>query len=183
MDDDLPLPTEDLIRRVFQLTCTPFRLAAWGERWSEYGWSHDPSPSDKFGITVGLPEGWILLVSPIADGSIEGCLPLHYWEEFDPELHRDPEEYSRQKKAFDTRFEAAAELALRHLPEPFLRWTDADQTAHRAIAWEGTEGILILQQASRDPQFGIEVDFWLARCKKSEFRPRTPLIDWLMQRS
>lgn len=183
MDADLPPPTEELIRQLFQLVCTPFRLDAWRERWSENRWSHDPSPSDKFGFTVGLPEGRVLLVSPVGDESIAACLPLHYWEEFDPEFHTDPEEYARQKKAFNARFEAAAELALQQLPKPLLRWTDADQNAHRAIAWEGTEGMLILQQASRDPQFGIEVDFWLARCKKAEFCPRTPLIDWLMQRS
>jgi len=183
MDVDLPPPTEELIRRVFQLACTPFKLDAWRKRWSEYGWSHDSSASDDCGFTVGLPEGWVLLAGPVNNGSIEACLPLHYWEEYDPEFHEDPADYARQKKSFDDRFEAAAKLARQFLPEPFLRWTDDDRSAHRALVWEGSEGILILQQASRDPQFGIEIDFWLARCKKSEFRPRTPLIDWLMQRS
>jgi hypothetical protein len=123
------------------------------------------------------------LVDPVDHGLIQACLPFHYWEEYDPEFHEDPKEYSRQKKMFDGRFDDALAVALRQLPEPFLRWTDDNARAHRAVAWEGNEGILILQQASRDPQFGIELDFWLARGKKEDFRPRTPFLDWLTQRS
>jgi hypothetical protein len=181
-DADLPVPTEQLVRRLYELACTPFTPAAWMARWDQYRWSYDPWPADELPFSVTLPEGFRMRVQSEDDGLVGASLPIYFWEEYDPEFHDDPREHARQKKRFDDRFDATAEVALRHLPEPFFRWTDADQSAHRAMVWEGTSGILVLQQASVDPQFGIEVDFWVDNCRKEEFRPQTPLIDWLMNR-
>ncbi len=172
---ELPPPDETLLRRLHALACTPFTLAAFRERWREFGWSPDPpADSNPYGFRVSLPEGWALIVDPLGPEVIGVMLAFHYWEDRDD---------AQRKAAFHTAFDRAGALALRLFPEPFLRWTDADEQAHRALAWEGTHGILILQEASFDPQFGLEVDFWLAGCARAEFRPETPLIDWLTRRS
>jgi len=175
MGDRIPPPTETLVRRLFELACTPFKLDAWRNRWREYGWSHDRWDSDEYGFRVVLPEGWVLMVDPVGGDLVGASLPFYYWE--------DAEDDARQKQAFDRSFETTSELASRVLSEPILRLADADSDGHRAVAWAGSHGILILQQACFDPQFGIEVDFWLTNCSKDEFCPNTPLIDWLVQRS
>ena len=181
-DSPRPSPTEYTVRRLYELACTPFTPAAWMERWDEYRWEHDPWPADQLPFSVALPEGLHLRVHPEGDGLSGASLPIYFWEEHDPEFHDDPEEYARQKQHFDAVFDAARALALPVLPEPFLRWTDQDGSGHRAIAWEGTSGVLILQQAIVDPIFGVEVDLWVEHCRKEEFRPETSLIDWLMSR-
>ena len=171
--------TETMVRRLYELACTPFLLSKWQERWSSYGWSFDPEPSEPYAFQVTLPEGIALRVHAEDDRVTAASLPFYFWEEFSPEDHEDPAEFSRQKKAFDAGFDDAAAVAARLLPEPFLQWRDQDERAHRAVAWQGTEGILILQQASVDPQFGLEVDFWLTQGRRQDFHPETPLIDWL----
>jgi hypothetical protein len=182
MQNSFPAPTELLVRRLYDLACMPRDLDSWKARWGEYQWDQDSLEVDPSRIQVSLPEGWILQLFG-EDGTLLGAsLPFYYWENYEPEFHDDPLEFAREKRLYDARFDGTAELALRSLPEPLLRWTDKDQDAHRAIAWAGTHGILILQQACVDPQFGIEVNFWIADCPSSEFRPETPLIDWLMRR-
>lgn len=124
-----------------------------------------------------------LSVDPLGDEVVGASLPFCYWEEYNPEFHDDLQEYGSQREAYNRVFEKAAGLARRLLPPPVQFWTDADERAHRAVVWEGNHGLLILQQASFDPQFGIEVDFWLAACSRQQFCATTPLIDWLCQRS
>jgi hypothetical protein len=182
MSGDKTMLSETLVRRLYELACTPFKLAAQRRRWEEFGWDYTPADDDIYGFRVSLPEPVTLLVDPLGEDIIGASIAFYYWENFFPESHKDPAEYLRQKAAYDAEYEAAASLATRSLPPPFLQWRDADTSAHRAVAWEGTHGLLILQQASFDPQFGIEVDFWLEGCSRSEFRPTTPLIDYLTGR-
>lgn len=175
--------TEELIRRLFKLSCTPFTLTEFRKRWHEYGWRHEPSASDRYGFQVEVPEGITFQVDPLGAEIVGASFPFCYWEDYDPDFHKDRGEYERQKCAYDAQFEAAAGLCQRILSAPFITRTDPDKDAHRAIAWEGSHGILILQQACFDPQFGIEVNFWLSSCSRGEFRPEGTLIGWLCQRS
>jgi hypothetical protein len=148
-----------------------------------YGWSYKPAPGPEFGFEVRIPGCWPLVVDPLGNRIIGASLPFYYWEDFDPEFHDDASEYRRQRQAFDGAFEAALKLAQEVLPPPFLEWTDADDDAYRAVIWEGEQGVFLLQQACFDPQFGVEIDCWLEGCSKIDFRPATPLIDWLNRRS
>ena len=84
---------------------------------------------------------------------------------------------------FDESFESARMLAESVLSSPFLNWTDQDEDAYRAAAWEGTHGILILQEAARDLIDGVEIDFWIENCSRQDFRPTGCMLDWLEQRS
>jgi hypothetical protein len=69
------------------------------------------------------------------------------------------------------------------LGPPVLEWRDSDKDAHRATIWEARSALLILQQADFDIQSGREINFWLLPCTLTEFRPTSPLIDWLCHRS
>ena len=180
---DLTRPTETMIRRLFELACTPFQVSLWRTRWSVYGWCFDSEPSEPDDFLVTLPEGIALRVSADGDRLTGASLPFCFWEDFSADDHQNAPEFFREKKEFDACLDDAADLASRVLPKPFLQWQDKDDRGHRAFAWKGTEGILILQQASVDPQFGIEVDFWLTANGGLEFSPRTPLIDYLTRRS
>jgi hypothetical protein len=175
--------TEAIVRQLYALAWTPFRLPSFRERWESFGWSYEPGMGDEFGFRVRIHDEWSLSIDPLGEHIIGASLAFHYWEDYEPEFHDNPEEYRRQRQAYDDKFEAAAKLAQRVLPTPMRFWTDADEDAHRAIVWEGEHGLLILQQAGFDPQFGIELDFWLEGCSKDDFQPNTPLIDWLCRRS
>lgn len=174
--------TDDLVRQLYELACTPFRLASFRERWESFGWSYEPSVGDEFGFHVQAPGGWSLIIDPFGEEVVGASLPFYYWEDYDPRWHDDLNEYQRQRLAYSDEFETAAGLARRVLPAPAMFWTDEDGDAHRAVVWVGGHGLLILQQACFDPQFGIELDFWLTGCSMQDFRPTTPLIDWLCKR-
>jgi len=128
-----------------------------------------------------------LLVDPLGDEIIGASLSFYAWEGYDPEFHKSAAEYASERDAYNAAFDAAAELARGVLPPPLMEWTDARPSvgadAHRAMVWEGTHGLLILQQAAFDLQFGLELMFWLMGCSRNEFRPTTPLIEWLCDRS
>lgn len=175
--------TETPIRQLYELACTPFTLASFRERWAAFGWSYEPSASDQFGFQVEVLGTWPLIVDPLGGDVIGASLPFCYWDDCDPEAHDDLAEYSRQRREYDEAFETAANSARRLLPGSMKPWTDATEDSHKAIVWEGDYGLLILQQACYDPQFGIEVDFWLTNCTRQDFQPTTPLIDWLCKRS
>lgn len=175
--------TKGLVRQLYDLACTPFRLGSFRERWDSFGWSYKPGSGDEFGFPVEVPGNWPLTIDPLGAKVVGASLPFYYWENYNPEFHEDLKEYQRQRQAFDDEFDSAASLAGRVLPTPLQSWTDADEDAHKAVIWEGEHGLLILQQACFDPQFGIELDFWLAGCSRTDFRPSTPLIDWLCKRN
>jgi hypothetical protein len=177
----LPL-SDTIVLQLFELACTPFRLASHRERWDSFGWSC-PRDASEFGFQVQIPGGWWLGVDPLGEQVVGATLAFYCWEDYSPQFHDDLQEYKRQRHAYDVEFEAAASRARRVLPAPVQSWADADKDAHKAVVWEGTDGLLILQQASFDSQFGIEIDFWLEGCSMVDFRPSTPLIDWLCKRS
>src|SRR5436190_15326983 len=101
--------------------------------------------------------GLSLSVDPLGSEVVGASLAFCYWEDFEPRSDDDRGEYERERRAYGEEFEAAGHLARCVLPPPITHWTDADKDAHRAIVWQGEHGLLILQQASFDPQFGIEI--------------------------
>ncbi len=171
--------TEDIVQQLFELAGTPFKFRIFQERWSKFGWHYKEKSSDEFGFYVNISENWSLCVDPLGDTIISVSLPFLYWEDYEPQFAKDQNEYQRGRSTYKAEFEAAASLAQRVLPPVMARWHDSDKNGHNAIVWEGGHGLLILQQASFDTQFGIELNFWLIGCSKTEFTPISPLIDWL----
>lgn len=174
--------TEILIRQLHELANTPFELRAFRNRWEAFGWAHLPASDDKFGFSVRVPDALWITVDPHGNQVVSATLPFYYWEDFDPGFCKAID-YQRGREAYQAEFEAAKELVQRVLSPPAMRWLDAGQDAHEALVWSGEHGLLILQQANFDLQYGMELNFWLECCTTEEFKPETPLIDWLVARS
>jgi hypothetical protein len=175
--------TDTLVRQLFELASTPFLLRAFRDRCEKFGWSYRPEDGDEFGFRLRVSDGLSMSIEPLGDQVISATLPFYYWEDYEPQFHQSPKEYERQREAYQAKFQATTELAQQILPPPVLRWRDADKDAHLAIGWAGEHGLLLLQQAAFDLQFGMELNFWLMGGTIEEFKPETPLIDWLCERS
>lgn len=172
-----------IVRRLFELACTPFELSAFQNQWEIFGWEYQPRVGDEFGFSVRVSDVFSMAVNPLGNRVVSARLPFYYWERYDPEFCDSKTEFERGREAYRAEFEAVQELAQRILSPPVIRWRDADQDAHEAMAWAGQHGVLILQQAGLDLQYGMELNFWLEPCTVEEFTPETPLIDWLCARS
>ena len=175
--------TSGLIDGLFQLANTPFRLADWREQWAKFGWTHHAKMGDAFGFRVTIPGGPWLTVDPLGEAVECAMLPFFWWEDFSLRDHPDRASYDAARQAYEDAFSGACSMAERALPPAVARWRDDDKDGHQARVWEGRHGLLILQQACFDPQFGIELNFWLMEGTRKDFAPTTPLIDWLGQRS
>ena len=183
MSTPTPPIDEKVVRQLHELADTPFAVDAFRDRWRAFGWTYDPHPGDEFGFRVRVDGERDLAVDPLGGEVLCAYLSFLYWEDYEPQWHEERAEYERQRSAYEAAFDAAGDLARRVLPPPMAEWTDANADAHRAIIWGGTHGLLVLQQAAFDTQFGLELNFWLARPPAEGFRPTTPLIDWLCQLS
>ena len=172
--------TEERIRQLFELACTPFKLKAFRERWEAYGWNYQP---DDLRIELKTVDGWPMLIDQLDDKVLCAITPVCLWPTYSPSSHINPAEHNRVRAAFNAAFESAAALARSVLPAPFLDWFDANEEGYRAMAWEGTHGILILQQAAREIMDGVEINFWLEACTREEFCPEVSMINWLGKRA
>jgi hypothetical protein len=179
----LAVLTEMLVRQLFELACTPFELCAFQNRWERFGWKYEPSAGDEFGFWVKVSDDLSMMVNPLGNQIGWATLPFYYWENYELELGDTTIDYERGRESYRAEFEAAEELTQRILSPPALRWRDADQEAHEAMVWAGQHGLMILQQAGFDLQYGMELNFWLERCTMEDFTPETPLIDWLSARN
>ncbi len=178
----LPL-TKRLILELNSLSNSPFTLKKIQKMWKSLGWSYLPSSGDDISIQISINENFRFLVDPLGNIFTNASFPILYWEKFAPKYYDDAKEYKNQKQQFDFEFERAKQLALKILPQPSINWIDKDKNGHKAVIWEGRHGLLILQQACFDPQFGYEINFWLQNCTLEQFVPTSPLIDWLIQRN
>ena len=172
-------PDANLLLQLKELADTPFTLRGFRDRWQRFGWVHEPHADDRFGFSVRIDSERSLRVGPFGGDVLCAFHAFAWWEDYDPHFHKEPAEYEQQRAAYDAAFDAAVEIARRVLPPPLAEWTDADRDAHRAVVWSGTHGLLVLQQAALDIQFGWDLDLWLSPCLSEQFRPTTPLCDWL----
>jgi hypothetical protein len=176
-------PQGALVGQLHQLACLPFKLRDFRDAWSRFGWVYEPGSGDEFGFQVHVPAYWPLTVDPLGTDVIGARLVFCFWDDYDPQFHDDLDEYARQRSEYEALYERAWVVSQGLLGPPASEWVNQDRDAHKAAVWPGQTGLLILQQAAFDLQFGIEIDFWLEPVSISEFRPRTPLIDWLAERS
>ena len=175
--------TLKIIHQLYELACTPFSLCEFKNRWESFDWKYQPDFGDKYGFSVSIPNSWWFKVDPLGSRVVCASVPFYHWEDYDPNWHDDPQEHKRQQRAYNDAFETAKDRATEILPPPIKYWIDQDANSHKAVIWKGEQGILVLQQACFDPQFGIEVNFWLDGGTSTIFQPETPLIDYLCHRS
>lgn len=174
--ESIPLK-EEIVRQLFALSNTPFQLGKFRERWESFGWSYQPSWDDEFGFKVQIPGSWPLSAVPSGDTVAGAWYAFCLWEDFSPNDYSALQLYEQGRQEFDFQYSKARQIAEAVLGAPYLTWTDDDKDAYQAQIWEGSNGLLILQQACYDPQFGVEINFWLLEGNRQEFRPSTPLID------
>jgi hypothetical protein len=182
MLDKYPIDKQ-LIQKLYKLVSVPFTLSAFQECWTGFGWIYTLNSGDEYGFRVNIPGNTVLSVASLGDGILSAKMSFCYWEEYEPEWHEDVTEYVSQKAEFDLEFDRALVLTSEVLGNPAVQWQDVGPDAYRAVAWQAPHGILILQQACFDPQFGIELNFWLEPIVITDFKPESPLIDWLCCRN
>jgi hypothetical protein len=172
-----------MVLRLFEFTSTPFRLRDFQAVWKRLGWSYTPTTGDEYGFRVSVDTDWPFIIDPLGERIVAAILPFFYWDDYDPAFRKDLAVLDQERSQFESEFDSVAKLAEGLLSAPLCRWQDADKSAHRAMVWAGKDGVLVLQQADFDLQFGRELNFWLAPIQPGEFTPSTPLIDWLCQYS
>src|SRR6266480_7424536 len=116
-----------LVNQLFELASTPFELKSFSKKWQEFGWRYTPGTGDEFGFGVTLPDDasdeQSLRIDPLGHQVIGATLSFYAWEGYDPTFHRDPAQFGRERDAYNSAFEAGAELAEATLPPPMMQWT------------------------------------------------------------
>ena len=81
-------------------------------------------------------------------------LPFVGWEDF----RSDDKTGVRQQ--FDDAFKSAIESASSQIGPPDDTTTYSSDNFHRAV-WNGSTGVMLVQQSNYDPQFGAEIHCWM----------------------
>jgi hypothetical protein len=108
-------------------------------------------------------------------------LSFCWWDSFLKSQHRDKEAYAQERQEFDRRYLEALSRTTAVLGAPLLEGADADEHRHRWAIWRALTGLFVLQQSAYDPQFGLDINYWLCPWSGAAPQPSSPLIDWLCQ--
>lgn len=171
-------PSDEVLGGLWELASRPFTLAAFSAFWNQRAWSWDRTSSDEYGFQVSIQGHYPLWVDPLGSEILSARLPICYLDAFDgdssPALTREE---------FDAAFHALKRRVLSLAGTPTLEWKDDNQNGYRATAWTVPNGVIIVQQAAFDPEFGDALCIWLDGMNPTELAPTTPLVDWLCARS
>lgn len=122
--------------------------------------------------TNGLPKYRQLAVSC-------AILSVCWWETFLKSEHESLESWTAERAEFDRFYTESLADTIESLGPPLMQGKDTDEDRHRHAIWRGETGLLILQQSTYDPQFGLDVNYWVRSWSGSDPRPTSPFIDWL----
>jgi hypothetical protein len=106
-------------------------------------------------------------------------LSICWWETFLKSEHENIEAWDAERKEFDRVYGDALAKSVSVLGPPRIGGRDDDEDGHRYSIWLGRTGLLILQQSCYDPQFGLDVNYWVQPWSGPDPQPRSPFIDWL----
>lgn len=182
------------ITRLFELANTSLEPQAFRNTCEKFA-TFDPSSSDDdlwyFSLSggptliVGLdteltgrkkPNGW-----PECRQLAVSCaiLSICWWESFLQSDHDTLASWKAERAEFDRFYRQSLAAAQGVLGPPRLQGADADEHRHQHAIWFGKTGLLILQQSAYDPQFGLDVNYWIHPLSGEAPQPTSPLIDWL----
>jgi hypothetical protein len=166
------------VEALFRLASTPFEAVPFRaacERFSTFDASS--SDTDLWYFSVGGPR----LIVGLGDAGAVGfaVLSICWWETFLPVQHTDRAAWQAERSEFDRLYFQERGRATAALGAPTLVGQDKDADAHQWAVWRGQTGLLVLQQSAYDPQFGLDVNYWLSRWRGGDPRPGSPFIDWL----
>jgi hypothetical protein len=108
-------------------------------------------------------------------------LSICWWETFLQSEHVSLRTWQKEREEFDACFSEAFSRTVQALGLPRIQGTDTDENRHRYAIWRGETGIFVLQQSAYDPQFGLDVNYWVQPWSGSDPGPTSPFIDWLQQ--
>jgi hypothetical protein len=106
-------------------------------------------------------------------------LSICWWETFLKSEHKSVESWKAERVEFDRLFTVSLAESTAVLGPPRLQGMDADKNRHHFAIWRGETGLLILQESAYDPQFGLDVNYWIQPWSGSDPHPTSPFIDWL----
>jgi hypothetical protein len=110
-------------------------------------------------------------------------LSLCWWESFLKADHKTLGSWEAERAEFDRFYRESLAVAIATLGQPQIHGTDADENQHQQAIWRGKTGLLILQQSAYDPQFGLDVNYWIQPWSGRDLRPTSPFNDWLCKLS
>jgi hypothetical protein len=106
-------------------------------------------------------------------------LSFCWWETFLQSQHPSAESFQAERARFDQAYAEALVRTVGALGEPLLQGADPDEDGHRWAIWRGQTGLFVLQQSAYDPQFGLDINYWICPWYGPDPRPSSPFIDWL----
>jgi hypothetical protein len=171
------------VRHLYELVNVLFTVDSFRVCWRRFGWAAQVESGREYGLYVDTHLDVPLMLDPLGTDILCAALSFCYWEEYDSAFHQDASEYRRQRTEYDDAYASSLSLAAGVLGKPKSEWRDQDANGHMAATWQGKTGVLLLQQAAFDLQYGMEINFWLEPVSLCQFLPTTPLIDWLCSRS
>jgi hypothetical protein len=179
---------------LFALANTPFQPQAFRKACEQFA-SFDSSSSDDEIWRFALRSGPTLIVSletehtgrkkpngwPEYRHLAISCaiLSICWWETFLKSQHDSLASWEAERAQFDQFYTGALASARAILGQPRLQGADVDEQGHRYAIWRGETGLLILQQSAYDPQFGLDVNYWVQPWRGVDPQPTSPFIDWL----
>jgi hypothetical protein len=128
----------------------------------------------------GRPNGWREYRQLAVSGAV---LSICWWETYQKSDHERLETWQAERAEFDRFYAGALAYAMETLGPPQILGADNDEDRHCHAIWRGKTGLLILQQSCYDPQFGLDVNYWIQPWSGPDPRPTMPFIDWLTKLS
>jgi hypothetical protein len=182
------------IKALFGLANTPFAPEAFRGACEGFC-SFDASSSDNDLWNFSLPGGARLIVGlevkatgrtkasgwkgyrPVA--VTDAILSICWWETFMRSQHESQASFEAERAQFDQMYGETFAAAVGVLGPPRIRGIDHDERRHQYAIWRGTTGLLIVQQSAYDPQFGLDINYWVHPWAGQDPQPTCPFIDWL----
>jgi hypothetical protein len=185
---------EALIRPLFELASTAFEPDAFHRACRAVGRLIKSSSSDDLWyfragrhlvlmVSVGVePTGRRGPLGQAISRPVQvrfGVLSFCGWETYSPADHPTEESHQAERAEFEAAFADALAHTVNALGEPLLEGRDADERGHQWAIWRGRTGLLVLQQSAYDPQFGLDINYWVCPWSGPDPKPRSPLVAWL----
>lgn len=177
---EMSLDAEDeTIRCVVELANTPFDLASFRQVWERFGARWNSSGGDEFGFNLVVGHGYPLWVDPLGSRIISARLPTCYLDDW----HDGAQTASGDRAVFDSVWVRLANRVRSLVGAPALHWCDKDTVGYRATVWKAAHGLLFVQQAAIDSEFGDEVCLTAESMRIEEFTPFDTLARLQRERS
>ncbi len=185
---------ESLIQPLYKLASAPFEPSAFRHACESFARFDGSSSGDDLWYFRAAPK-LVLIVGVDVESTGKrkplgqmvyrlirvkfAVLSFCWWDTFLRRQHPSAESYEAERAQFDQAYADALSRAVGVLGEPLLQGADRDERGHRWAIWRGQTGLFVLQQSAYDPQFGLDINYWICPWSGPDPQPSSPLIDWL----